>query len=103
MDRERVPMDRERVPLERERAAIDRERSPMERERAPMDRERPPMDRERPPMAMPFAVPSTGGHPSTMHPTEAQWLSPYVVTRKTEPKVDMVVEEQEGEAATRLL
>ena len=33
----------------------------------------------------------TGGQPSTMHPTEAQWLSPKVVTRKRVPNVDMAV------------
>lgn len=32
-----------------------------------------------------------GGHPSTMQPTLLQWLSPYVVTRNSFPKVDMVV------------
>lgn len=30
-----------------------------------------------------------GGKLSTMQPTLAQWLSPYVVTRKNWPKVDM--------------
>ena len=32
----------------------------------------------------------TGGHPSTIAPTDAQWLSPYVVTLNSLPNVDMV-------------
>jgi hypothetical protein len=32
----------------------------------------------------------TGGHPSIIAPTEAQWLSPYVVTLKRVPYVDIV-------------
>lgn len=28
-----------------------------------------------------------------MAPTDAQWLSPYVVTRNSEPKVDMIAVE----------
>jgi hypothetical protein len=31
-----------------------------------------------------------GGTPSTMHPTDRQWDSPYVVTRKALPKVDIL-------------
>lgn len=31
-----------------------------------------------------------GGQPSTIQPTDLQWLSPYVVTRNSFPKVDMV-------------